>query len=204
MCSNQSILLAYQPPLPILLLSSLPWLGSIGSLGIGGAIGCVSNVLVENIEMLGLQNGVRIKTYQGGVGAVTNVTFQNITMTDVTNPIVINQFYCDRQNAGPDTCKEQPQGVAIKDITFQDIRGTTNYTNGVSIQCSNSVPCQGITLKDIALYPAYPVKTLKPLLTSVYGRQTKVVSPTLPALAAAAVTDPTKLSAIASTMSKCR
>ena len=64
---------------------------SIGSLGKDGELVCISNIDVSNCVLRSLQNGLRIKTYQGGQGTVANVRFSNVTITNVANPIYINQ-----------------------------------------------------------------------------------------------------------------
>lgn len=72
-------------------------MGSIGSLGHGRAVACVSNVTVQNSVIKDSSNGVRIKTYQGGQGMVRNVVFRNLKMVNVQKPIVMNQVRGPRQ-----------------------------------------------------------------------------------------------------------
>ncbi|GER34222.1 pectin lyase-like superfamily protein [Striga asiatica] len=120
---------------------------SIGSLGKNNSTGTVENVVVDRAVINGASNGVRIKTWQGGSGYVTAVRFQNIVMEDVANPIIIDQFYCD----SPTSCKPQDSAVAISQIMYLNITGTSKTKNAMKFACSDTVPCKDIILKDINL-----------------------------------------------------
>ncbi|XP_016481100.2 polygalacturonase At1g48100-like [Nicotiana tabacum] len=120
---------------------------SIGSLGKDNTKACVSNITVKDVVMQNTMNGVRIKTWQGGSGSVQGVFFSNIQVSEVQLPIVIDQFYCDKSK-----CKNQTSAVALSGINFERIRGT--YTvKPVHLACSDSMPCQDVTLTDIQLKP---------------------------------------------------
>ncbi|KAL0561869.1 hypothetical protein IC582_002314 [Cucumis melo] len=120
---------------------------SIGSLGAGKSEAEVSNVVVDTAKFSGTSNGVRIKTWQGGKGYAQNIIFQNIVMDNVTNPIIINQNYCDQK----EPCTQQADAVAVSNVMYQNIRGTSASEVAVKFDCSKSVPCQGILLQDINL-----------------------------------------------------
>ncbi|XP_078435747.1 polygalacturonase-like [Wolffia australiana] len=120
---------------------------SIGSLGANGSEAIVSDVLVDKARLEGTTNGVRIKTWQGGRGYARNIIFRNIIMDNVKNPIIIDQNYCDSTKP----CGEQKSAVAVSGVTFQNIKGTSATAVAMDLDCSNSVPCQGITLNDINL-----------------------------------------------------
>ncbi|CAA0838726.1 Pectin lyase-like superfamily protein [Striga hermonthica] len=120
---------------------------SIGSLGKNNSTGTVENVVVDRAVIRGASNGVRIKTWQGGSGYVKAVRFQNIVMEDVANPIIIDQFYCD----SPTSCKPQDSAVAISQIMYLNITGTSKTKNAMKFACSDTVPCKEIILKDINL-----------------------------------------------------
>ena len=77
------------PTLPSPPLDFLPC--SIGSLGSSSSQACVYNVDVSNCQLSNLQNGLRIKTYQGGMGSVYNVRYRNVQLSNVANPIYITQ-----------------------------------------------------------------------------------------------------------------
>eukprot|EP00475_Leptophrys_vorax_P021951 TRINITY_DN29838_c0_g1_i1.p1 TRINITY_DN29838_c0_g1~~TRINITY_DN29838_c0_g1_i1.p1 ORF type:complete len:228 (-),score=15.84 TRINITY_DN29838_c0_g1_i1:163-846(-) len=72
-------------------------------------------------------------------------------MTDVTWPILINQFYCDKNTASSSNCKPSTRAVAVTNVRYNGVRGTCNGTNGVLFDCSPSVPCSGISLANVQL-----------------------------------------------------
>ncbi|GMI93877.1 hypothetical protein like AT3G15720 [Hibiscus trionum] len=123
---------------------------SIGSLGSGGMPAQVENINVMRVNFRGTTNGARIKTWQTGQGIVQGVTFSNLNFTAVENPIIIDQYYCYRPNA----CKETKTGVRIKDISYSGLMGTSKTEVAINLNCSNVVPCTGITLDNIRLAPA--------------------------------------------------
>ncbi|KAL8236640.1 hypothetical protein R6Q59_017721 [Mikania micrantha] len=120
---------------------------SIGSLGSDNSEAYVSDVTIDGAVLTGTTNGVRIKTWQGGSGNASNIIFQNIIMNNVTNPIIIDQNYCDQDEA----CKEQDDAVEIINVTYQNITGTSADTDAVIFNCSKSHPCQGVALENINL-----------------------------------------------------
>ncbi|CAI5969379.1 unnamed protein product [Closterium sp. NIES-64] len=150
---------------------------SIGSLGLGGSMACVSDIRVQNVQLAALSNGLRIKTYQGGQGAVWNIHYENVTMQDVKYPIIIDQYYCDTAFA----CPIQQSAVAIFNITYRNVQGTTNGTRGITFNCSASVPCQQIHLDNINIDSSYPdghsKAVLQPTYVNVYGLSTGTIIP---------------------------
>ncbi|GJP71657.1 hypothetical protein CLOP_g2470 [Closterium sp. NIES-67] len=143
---------------------------SIGSLGKEHEKACVSDVTVQNAVLLGLQNGLRIKTYQGGQGTVHGIRYENIKMRDVSYPIIINQFYCERK-----PCTGHPENLAVFDISYKGISGTTNYTSGGGIYfaCSERVPCGRITMRDVSIRHSRG-EALKPIYQNAYGSSINV------------------------------
>ncbi|XP_048140001.1 polygalacturonase At1g48100-like isoform X2 [Rhodamnia argentea] len=120
---------------------------SIGGLGNGNTRACVSNVTVRNTVMRNTMTGVRIKTLQGGSGSANNIMFSNIQVSEVETPIVIDQYYCDKEK-----CKNQTSAVAVSGITYANIQGT--YTvQPVYFACSDNSPCTEISLATIQLKP---------------------------------------------------
>ncbi|RRT63076.1 hypothetical protein B296_00042986 [Ensete ventricosum] len=142
---------------------------SIGGLGKGNTQASVSNVTVQNANMVGTMTGVRIKTWQvihisplfsryntvlrpplrsllqGGSGYVKNIRFSKIKLSQVATPIVIDQFYCDGSK-----CRNQTSAVALSDITYDGVVGT--YTvQPVYLACSDTEPCRSIHLDGIQL-----------------------------------------------------
>ncbi|XP_068323778.1 polygalacturonase [Pyrus communis] len=121
---------------------------SIGSLGEDGSKDHVSGVCVNGAKLSGTSNGLRIKTWQGGSGSATNIVFQNVQMNNVTNPIIIDQNYCDHKTKD---CKQQKSAVQVKNVLYQNIRGTSASGDAITLNCSQSVPCRGIALQSVRL-----------------------------------------------------
>ncbi|KAG2553761.1 polygalacturonase-like [Panicum virgatum] len=120
---------------------------SIGSLGANNSWAHVSDVLVEKATLLGTTNGVRIKTWQGGYGYAERITFQDISMHNVTNPIIIDQNYCDSDKS----CHEQGSAIAVRNIHYRNIYGTSASKVAINFICSEVVCCDGIQMQDIYL-----------------------------------------------------
>lgn len=76
---------------------------SIGSLGRRADEREVKGVTVKNSELIGTDNGLRIKSFpERFAGGASEIFFNNINMTNVKNPIIIDQEYeCD------DICKKK-------------------------------------------------------------------------------------------------
>ncbi|TYG49348.1 hypothetical protein ES288_D10G087300v1 [Gossypium darwinii] len=140
---------------------------SIGSLGRDGEVVQVNNIKVKRVSFHGTTNGVRIKTWQTGRGLVQNVTFTNINFTAVENPIIIDQYYCDK----PDSCKPTVRysymhkfncSISCQISMFiienldrtPELIGTSQTEVAINLNCSNNVPCSGITLDNVRLVSA--------------------------------------------------
>ncbi|XP_021280675.1 polygalacturonase [Herrania umbratica] len=122
---------------------------SIGSLGAGNSAAYVSDVIVNKAKLSGTTNGVRIKTWQGGSGYAKNIKFQNIVMNNVSNPIIIDQNYCDQRKP----CSKQDSAVQVSNVLYQNIRGTSASNVALKFDCSQTFPCRGIFLQNVALTP---------------------------------------------------
>ncbi|KAJ4767395.1 Pectin lyase-like superfamily protein [Rhynchospora pubera] len=120
---------------------------SIGSLGSNNSRAHVSKVHVEKATLIGTDNGVRIKTWQGGHGHAKNIHFEDISMCNVYNPIIINQNYCDSKIP----CYQQDSAVAVREVVYKNIRGTSASDISINFNCSSTVPCKYIKLQDISL-----------------------------------------------------
>ncbi|KAG9133746.1 hypothetical protein Leryth_018447 [Lithospermum erythrorhizon] len=120
---------------------------SIGSLGDGNSKAYVSDVVVNGATLSGTTNGVRIKTYQGGSGSASNIKFQNINMRNVQNPIIVDQNYCDQDKP----CKQQGSAVQVKNVVYENIKGTSATNAAITFDCSKNTPCQGIVLNNVNL-----------------------------------------------------
>ncbi|KAF5473292.1 hypothetical protein F2P56_009914 [Juglans regia] len=133
---------------------------SIGSLGSGNSEAHVSEIFVDQAKLSGTTNGVRIKTWQGGSGSASNIKFQNVEMHNVTNPIIIDQNYCDQDQA----CEEQ--GTSASDVA-------------IKFDCSKSFPCRGVLLRNINLEGGGG-KIAKALCRNVKLADKGIVSPRCP------------------------
>ncbi|KAG5555677.1 hypothetical protein RHGRI_006356 [Rhododendron griersonianum] len=118
---------------------------SIGSLGSGNSEAYVSDVVVNGAKLSGTTNGVRIKTWQGGSGSASNIKFQNVEMYNVSNPIIIDQHYCDQKTP----CQLQSSAVQVKNVLYQNIKGTSASNVAITFACSKRFPCQGIVLQNV-------------------------------------------------------
>ncbi|KAL2479987.1 Polygalacturonase ADPG1 [Abeliophyllum distichum] len=120
---------------------------SIGSLGSGNSEAYVSDVVLNGAKLSGTSNGLRIKTWQGGSGSASNIKFQNVEMQNVKNPIIIDQSYCDQTKP----CKEQSSAVQVRNVVYQNIKGTSASDVAINFDCSKKYPCQGILLQNVNL-----------------------------------------------------
>lgn len=122
---------------------------SVGSLGTNPNEEPVENLIVKNCTLTNTQNGVRIKTWPNapGTSPVTNLTFEDITMVNVYNPVIIDQQYCPFEICS----KQSPSKIKISNVKFKNIKGTSETKEGVILNCSSGVPCEGVELSDISL-----------------------------------------------------
>ncbi|MBA0856915.1 hypothetical protein Goshw_004829 [Gossypium schwendimanii] len=118
---------------------------SIGSLGHYEDEFDVFGITVRNCSLSRTENGARIKTYRNeSPSKASGIIFQDLIMDNVKNPILIDQEYASIKNS-------VDSKVLISDVEFSNIRGTTVSKIAIILACSQSFPCQGITLKDIHL-----------------------------------------------------
>nr|XP_019702562.1 polygalacturonase-2-like [Elaeis guineensis] len=149
---------------------------SIGSLGPNSK---VERVHISDSHVSGASSGVKIKTWQGGSGYAKEIYFERVNFTSVQIPIVIDQYYCPSHQCHPTNIiyafriqqffkllivlhqflsiiagreKQNTSNVAISDIQFVDLYGTSSQKEAVSIQCSKQVPCNNILMKNINIY----------------------------------------------------
>ncbi|TCD67912.1 hypothetical protein EIP91_011846 [Steccherinum ochraceum] len=131
---------------------------SIGSLGKGGSVADVQDILIENVQMKNTLYGARFKSWTGGNGLARNVTWKNIFFTNVPFPIYVTQNYWD-QGIGPKPNTTSTNNTHIQDFLFQNFVGTIEdkpYVEGscVSDPCWYAVP--GATGKEVAILDLYP------------------------------------------------
>uniref|UniRef100_A0A7N0VG09 Polygalacturonase n=1 Tax=Kalanchoe fedtschenkoi TaxID=63787 RepID=A0A7N0VG09_KALFE len=121
---------------------------SIGSLGKDGSYETVEDVTVQNCKFTKVQNGARIKTWEGGAGYVKQITYKNITLDNAGQPIIIDQNYCPEHNCGP----TKPSSVAISDVSFTDFSGTTATIRAILLNCSSiGSGCTNVILDNVQI-----------------------------------------------------
>ncbi|XP_004239337.3 polygalacturonase At1g48100 [Solanum lycopersicum] len=147
---------------------------SLGGLGKDKSIACVSDIIVDNVNLQSTMYGARIKTWQGGVGSVKNISFTNIQVSNVKVPIMIDQYYCDKH-----VCKNQTGAVAISNVQFNQIIGTYS-TKPIHLACSNSIPCTDVDLIDIQLKPSTNYRGINQLAGLCWNSYGKSQAPLLP------------------------
>ncbi|XP_042003546.1 polygalacturonase QRT2-like [Salvia splendens] len=120
---------------------------SIGSLGEDNTENYVSNIYVKGATFTGTTNGARIKTWQGGSGIARNIVFEDILMRNVHNPIIINQYYCDKNKK----CDKEKSAVQVENVVYRNIIGTSASKVAINLNCSESVPCKNVVLQNVML-----------------------------------------------------
>ncbi|THU72511.1 hypothetical protein C4D60_Mb04t12910 [Musa balbisiana] len=143
---------------------------SIGSLGEEETQATVEQVHVSTCNFWETQNGVRIKTWQGGSGYARNITFENISFTAVYHPILIDQYYCNGDYDCPNmaTTKSillpllfcfacmvvKTSAVQVSDVHYIRATGTSSSDMAISLNCSQTTACTGITIDGVDIQPA--------------------------------------------------
>ncbi|KAM6565108.1 hypothetical protein CsatB_025106 [Cannabis sativa] len=125
---------------------------NIGELGSRNSEVNVTDVIVNRVKFFETLFGVRIKTIKGGSGIANNMQFENIEMNNVQNPIIIEQGYCDQNDKLCINQKDSTSSeVEIRDILFENIKGTSIAKMGIKLDCHERFPCRGITLDNVDL-----------------------------------------------------
>eukprot|EP00475_Leptophrys_vorax_P022294 TRINITY_DN30349_c0_g3_i2.p1 TRINITY_DN30349_c0_g3~~TRINITY_DN30349_c0_g3_i2.p1 ORF type:complete len:385 (-),score=35.18 TRINITY_DN30349_c0_g3_i2:172-1203(-) len=141
---------------------------SIGALGSkkAGPTSCVSDVTVKTARFIGTKIGLRIKTIQGGVGAAANIAYDDITMDGVRYPLVLDQFYDKGSLLSRSSAKSK--NIAIYNVAFSNIKGTTIGSEGIIFRCSKSNPCTSVTMKNVDI-SSTDGDSLKPVSENLFG-----------------------------------
>ncbi|KAK3906561.1 putative galacturan 1,4-alpha-galacturonidase A [Staphylotrichum tortipilum] len=105
----------------------------------------VENVVFENITAIHSSNAAWIKTYPGR-GYVRNITFRNIRFEDVNQPIYVTSCIYSYQNC-------DSSRLAITDVRWENITGTSRYNVAAGIHCSSAAPCDGFHFSGIDIKP---------------------------------------------------
>ncbi|XP_019085537.1 PREDICTED: probable polygalacturonase At3g15720 [Camelina sativa] len=137
---------------------------SVGSLGRDGEESMVENIQVTDCTFVRTENGARIKTWPNGKGYAKNIYFKGLTMRETKNPIIIDQNYVDKGRLDV-----EESAVAISNVTFTDIHGTSQLDEIIKIDCSKVTYCKDIVLAKINIAT---VDGNKPIVEckNVYGK----------------------------------
>ncbi|KAK9079487.1 hypothetical protein SSX86_001159 [Deinandra increscens subsp. villosa] len=128
---------------------------SIGSLGENKQHDTVEQVRVQNCNITGTKNGLRIKTVPNGTGYARGIIFQDINLVNVENPIIIDQHYCKSIISSGTfenhVCPPQPsaEAVQVSDVTYMNIYGSSATKRNIIFDCSEIYNCTGIVTKNV-------------------------------------------------------
>ncbi|XP_042448848.1 polygalacturonase ADPG2-like [Zingiber officinale] len=150
---------------------------SIGSLGIAGTVATASDIYVSNCTFSQTTNGVRIKTWQGGSGFARNISFVNIKMNEVHYPIIIDQYYCPHKS-----CSYKTAAVQVSDVKYLDVAGSSTSKLAITLNCSQTVPCTGITMDNVNLWSANQGQQVQSNCINAKGSAGNKISPAVPCL----------------------
>ncbi|GLU19348.1 hypothetical protein SLE2022_356040 [Rubroshorea leprosula] len=155
---------------------------SIGSLGQNGAYETVEEVYVENCSFKGTENGARIKTWKGGRGYARKILFQHINFINVKNPIIINQFYFNKNSLPQLADNNYYQEIKVSDVTYSDLHGTSANDIAINLNCNkDGGGCSNILMDDVRITPAVPGMKLNVICNNAYGNVTYAI-PNVPCL----------------------
>ncbi|CAM8999391.1 unnamed protein product [Rhodiola kirilowii] len=121
---------------------------SIGSLGKGGSTETVEDVTVQTCNFSHVQNGARIKTWEGGNGYVRRITYSNITLVNARRPIIIDQYYCPNKKCN----LSKNSSLQISDVSFLNFQGTTATLRAITLNCNSVGPgCTDTILDNVQI-----------------------------------------------------
>ncbi|MCO5566525.1 hypothetical protein L7F22_020202 [Adiantum nelumboides] len=129
---------------------------SVGSLGKHHSRDEVSNISVSEAFIASARYGVRIKTWQGGVGFAQSISFENITMYQVRKPILIDQFYCTKEDQ---PCLNATTTIKVSNVLYRNITGTSSTKDAIAFFCNKNIPCENITLDNVNLTSASRIQS---------------------------------------------
>lgn len=120
---------------------------SVGSELAGGA----QDILAENIQFNGTDNGIRVKANRDRGNVVKNLVFRDITMKDVKNAIVISEYYPHIMPTGGVTAA--PVGRLtphFSDITLENVTATGSTSAGAIVGLPES-PVKHVVLDNVKI-----------------------------------------------------
>ncbi|KAG6468049.1 hypothetical protein ZIOFF_072615 [Zingiber officinale] len=143
---------------------------SIGSLGIAGTVATASDIYVSNCTFSQTTNG-------GGSGFARNISFVNIKMNEVHYPIIIDQYYCPHKS-----CSYKTAAVQVSDVKYLDVAGSSTSKLAITLNCSQTVPCTGITMDNVNLWSANQGQQVQSNCINAKGSAGNKISPAVPCL----------------------
>lgn len=146
---------------------------SIGSLGQGGSVADVRNVLFDNNVMRNSLYAARFKSWTGGNGLARNITWKNIVLDNVRFPIYVTQNYWD-QDLGPPPTSTSLNNTHIQDFLFQNFTGMMNdLPNYIEGSCISD-PCwyavANATGREVIIFDLYPNTTSNIVAKDIFVR----------------------------------
>ncbi|KAI0494937.1 hypothetical protein KFK09_025083 [Dendrobium nobile] len=151
---------------------------SIGSLGKNGVEDNVEGIHISNSHIFNTLTGIRIKTWQGGAGHAKSISYENINFTSVkAGVIVIDQYYCPELN-----CPNKTGNVAISEVSYLGLQGSSVSDVAIKLACSSSMPCRGITMSEVSFTPQQANIRLQSYCINAQGSASGHVTPQTPCL----------------------
>ncbi|KJA19224.1 glycoside hydrolase family 28 protein [Hypholoma sublateritium FD-334 SS-4] len=148
---------------------------SIGSLGSGGSVADVQDILIENIVMNNTLYAARFKSWTGGNGLARNITWKDITFYDVPFPIYITQNYWDQETGPQPNVTGSVNNTHIQDFLFENFVGTIKDVPYVEGSCVSD-PCwsamyfvPGATGKEVAIFDFYAGTAVNVIAKNIFA-----------------------------------
>ncbi|KAL4273739.1 hypothetical protein GQ457_13G016770 [Hibiscus cannabinus] len=123
---------------------------SVGSLG-DGAYDTVEELHVKKCNFSNTQNGVRIKTFQGKSGFARKISFEHIFFNNVQNPIIIDQFYQDKNQLRSNGILQKATAILVSDVTYSYIQGTSASDRAINLDCDKVLGCCNIVMNNVRI-----------------------------------------------------
>ncbi|KAL6630018.1 hypothetical protein ACP70R_029783 [Stipagrostis hirtigluma subsp. patula] len=145
---------------------------SVGSLGRYKDEKDIEDVTVTDATLVGTTNGLRIKSYEDSKSQLKACKFvyDGVTMDNVSFPIIIDQKYCPNNIC----VKSGASKIAVSDIVFKNVRGTSATPEVVTLNCANNLPCQGIQLVNVDVKYNKPGNTTMAICHNAAGKTSGV------------------------------
>ncbi|KAH0982369.1 hypothetical protein GBA52_009546 [Prunus armeniaca] len=107
-----------------------------------------------------------------------NITFEKITLDAAKNPIIIDQFYCDRDH----NCKSQASALSVDYVKYIDFEGTSASEEAIKLDCDQNSGCHNIIMDRIKITSAVPGKKIYASCSNAIGTSLGTTVPNVPCL----------------------